>query len=169
MTLSLYVLRHGKAELDSAHGGDHARPLKRRGRAAAKEVGRLLARLDEAPQRVLCSSAARAVETLELALDAGGWRAEVETERELYGATPERLLARLRATEGAPARLLLVGHEPGLSGLIGLLVGGNPPIFPTAALARVDFDLNDWHALEPGAGALAWLVVPRILAAPPND
>jgi phosphohistidine phosphatase len=165
MTLSLYVLRHGKAELDAPHGGDHARPLKKRGRAAAKQVGLLLERLDEAPERVLSSTAVRALETIELAREAGRWRAEVEASRELYGATPEKLFARLRALDGEPARLLVVGHEPGLSGLIGLLTGGTPPLFPTGALARIDFDASSWSRVEPGGGTLAWLVVPRILDA----
>jgi phosphohistidine phosphatase len=165
MSLSLYVLRHGKAEFDAPHGGDHARPLRKRGRAAAKDVGTLLERLDEAPVRVLSSNAVRALETVELAREAGGWKAEIEAARELYGATPEKILARLRGVEGSPARLLLVGHEPGLSGLVGLLTGGSPPVFPTAALARIDFDTSAWSELGPGSGALAWLVVPRLFEA----
>ena len=165
MSLSLYVLRHGKAELDAPHGGDHARPLRKRGRAAAKDVGLLLERLDEAPERVLSSNAVRALETVELAREAGKWKAEVLTSRELYGATPEKLLACLRDIDGSPARLLIVGHEPGLSGLVALLTGGAPPVFPTAALARIDFEASGWSELAPQSGALAWLVVPRLLEA----
>ncbi len=168
MTLSLYVLRHGKAELDSPRGGDHARPLKKRGRAAAKQVGQFLSRIGEQPELVLASSALRASETAELAAEAGGWKTELEGSREIYGATPEKLLERIRAVESSPERLLLVGHEPSLSSLVALLAGGNPPAFPTGALARIDFGLSRWREVTPQSGVLVWLVVPRLLEALPG-
>ena len=60
MTLTLYVLRHGKSDWQAAYGADHDRPLKKRGREAAQLVGRLLSSADEAPDHILSSSALRA-------------------------------------------------------------------------------------------------------------
>src|SRR5262245_21094712 len=145
MTLSLYVLRHAKAE-EASDGGDHERVLRGRGRRAAKLAGRALARLGEAPELVLCSSAARARETAELALEAGGMRARLELRRELYAAGASGMLALLAAAEGEAQRVLLVGHQPGLSQLIAELVGSEPE-FPTAALARLDFEFRAWKDL----------------------
>ncbi len=165
MTLSLYVLRHAKAESAAPAGaGDHERALRRRGRKSARVVGRFLARLGEAPECILSSSAVRARETAELAHEAGGWNAPIETRQALYAAAPEALLHELGSCAPGLQRLLLVGHQPGLSLLIAELTGSEPD-FPTAALARIDFELEGWNALAPLSGRLAWLVTPETIAA----
>ena len=162
---SLYVLRHGKAEEAApGGGGDRGRVLKRRGRKDAKRAGRYLALLGEAPELVLTSDAARARETAELAHEAGAFAARLELRPAIYDAGAKELLAELRATSAAVRRLMLVGHQPGLALLIGELTGSEPE-FPTAALARVDVDVERWSELAPKRGKLAWLVTPEVLAA----
>jgi phosphohistidine phosphatase len=163
VSLSLYVLRHAKAERDG-FADDHARPLRKRGRRAAQAMGRFLTRIAEQPELVLASSALRARETAELALAAGRWRAALELDRRLYLAEPEALL-RVAAEVEDVGRLLLVGHQPGLSLLIGLLCTGREPAFPTGALARVDLDCERWSEIASGAGRLSWLVTPALIGA----
>lgn len=157
--LSLYVLRHAKAEEASAGIGDRARTLKRRGRKNAALVGRTLAKLGEAPELVLSSDAARARETAELAREEGRWSAPIELRPAIYEAGVETLLGQLRSVDGSVRRLMLVGHQPGLSLLIGELTGKEPE-FPTAALARIDFVLEHWNELAPRGGKLVWLATP---------
>jgi phosphohistidine phosphatase len=165
MTLSLYLLRHGKAESAvPVGGGDHERVLRRRGRKSAQIIGRFLARLGEAPECILSSTAVRARETAEIAREAGGWSAPIDERRAIYAATTEALVREVGSCAGAPERLLLVGHQPGLGLLIAELTGSEPD-FPTAALARIDLELEDWSALRPHSGRLAWLVTPETIAA----
>ena len=156
---SLYVLRHAKAEEASPGIGDRGRALKRRGRKAAGLVGRTLTRLAEEPELVLSSDATRARETAELAHSQGGWSAPIEICPAIYEAGVEGLLHQLRAVDARIRRLLLVGHQPGLSLLIGELTGKEPE-FPTAALARIDFVLERWSELAPRRGKLVWLATP---------
>jgi len=163
MTLSLYILRHAKADSEAPAGrGDHERPLRPRGRRAARAVGSFLTRLGEAPELVLSSTAARAQQTAELAGEEGGWKAPIRLSRAIYEATPEALLGAIRACSGEQ-RLLLVGHQPGLSQLVAELVGSEPA-FPTAALARIDFELHRWNELRGKDGRLVWLVTPDTIA-----
>ena len=69
--------------------------------------------------------------------------------------------------------LLLVGHNPGLAELASLLMASGDvetrqrliEKFPTAALAVIDFALDDWGKLHPKAGRLDRFVVPRALDA----
>jgi phosphohistidine phosphatase len=165
MTLSLYVLRHAKAETAAPGGGaDHERSLRPRGRRAARMVGLFLTGLEEAPELVLSSTAARARETAEIAAEEGGWGAPIRLSRAIYEAKPETLLGEIAACADGPRRIVLVGHEPGLSLLIAALVGSEPA-FPTAALARIDFELGSWSELRPGSGRLAWLVTPETITA----
>jgi len=162
MSRSLYVLRHAKAEEAMEGRGDRARPLKRRGIRAARLIGRTLTRLAEAPELVLTSDALRARETAEVARDAGGWSAPLELCPAIYEAGASALLAQVQGVQADVARVLLVGHQPGLSQLIAELTGGEPD-FPTAALARLDFELERWSELTPRSGRLAWLVTPEMI------
>jgi phosphohistidine phosphatase len=162
MTLSLYVLRHAKAA-EVADGGDHARPLREDGRQAARCVGAALARLDAAPDVVLSSTAARAQETAELVLRAGGFGAPLVLRRELYTAGAGELLAQVSALEGQPRRVFLVGHQPALSLWIAELSGAEVE-FPPCALARLDFERESWSEVVPRAGRLVWLVTSELLA-----
>jgi len=117
----LYVLRHARARSHS-DGGDHERELKRSGRHDARVAGEFLARLDGSPDRIVSSSAARALETAQLARSTGGFEPAVEPQPRLYGASGRELVAALSELD-AGTRVLLVGHEPSLSELIGLLTG----------------------------------------------
>lgn len=162
MTLSLYVLRHAKAEELVAGQTDLGRALKKRGRRAAELVGRTLTRIGEVPELVLSSNAVRARETAEHAQAAGDWKAPLELLPAIYEAGPERLKTVLNGVAAPVVRLLLVGHQPGLGLLIGELTGHEPD-FPTGALARIDFELERWSELAAGEGRLAWLVTPDLL------
>lgn len=162
-TRTLWILRHAKAEeAPPRGGGDHARELRPKGRRAARAMGELLGRLDDGPELCLSSDAARARATAELALEAGELTCELVLEPAIYEATAERLLGVLRGAPARTARLLLVGHQPGLGALLGLLLGHEPD-FPTGALARVELAVP-WNALGPGCARLTLLVTPEVLA-----
>lgn len=166
---TLLFLRHGKSDWDADYGHDHERPLKKRGRKAARAVGRFLTETDQAPNSVVTSTAVRARETLTSALEAGGWACPVRATETLYEATPADVRREIQAEPDGAERLLLVGHEPTWSETIGRLIGASPGDaarvrFPTAALARVDVDVARWAEVDFGWGELIWLLPPRLLA-----
>jgi phosphohistidine phosphatase len=158
------LLRHAKSSWDDPELADHDRPLTARGRRAATRIGRHLRAAGVEPDLILCSTARRARDTLALLELAG----VVSVEGELYGASSELLLERLRETADDVHSLLLVGHNPGIQGLAGLLAAEDPRReqldegFPTAALATLRFD-GGWRALRPGSCELVAFVKPREL------
>ena len=161
---TILLLRHGKSDWGSDSGSDHERPLAKRGRAAARSVGRFLALADELPDCALSSSAVRARSTIEIAADAGRWEVPVETARDLYATSPDAALDRIHDLDEAVARVLLVGHEPTWSSLASQLIGDTRLRFPTGALARIDFSAESWRDVDYGRGQLIWFVTPRLLA-----
>ena len=161
---TILLFRHGKSSWDAPTRPDPERPLAPRGVRAARCMGRFLERAGPAPDHVLCSPAVRTAETLRHAADAGGWRALAAVVPELYGASPDDVLACVRAVDPGVETLLVVGHEPACSGTASLLIGGAALRFPTAALACIRLDAAGWHEVRPGLGELQWLVVPRVLA-----
>lgn len=166
----LYLLRHAKSSPGDPGQDDHARPLNGRGRRAAARIGELLASGGNALDLALCSSAKRTRETLELVLEGLGVPLDVEIERELYLASSESLLARVRELPDGVANVLLVGHNPGIGELAERLAKRGPAEalaglrekFPTAALAILRLEGARWS--DAGRGAqLESFVLPREL------
>lgn len=160
---TLIFFRHGKSDWDADYQGDHSRPVAKRGRKAAALMGRFLKATGQIPDRVITSSAVRARTTVELAHAAGEWACSVRVTDMLYDATSADVLREIQAEPDECGRLLVAGHEPTFSEMIGRLTGKASVRFPTAAMARIDFDVAGWSEVEFGAGELVWLIPPKVL------
>jgi phosphohistidine phosphatase len=160
----LILFRHGKSDWDADYpGGDAARPLAHRGRKAAKRMGKFLARAGQAPDAAITSPAVRAEDTLRLAMEGGGWSCPVRIAAPLYYGGLSGLLAEIRGEPTTTDVLVAVGHEPTWSEAVSAFMGGGDVDLPTAAMARIDFDVDGWDEVSPGTGVLGWIVVPRLL------
>jgi len=166
---TLYLLRHAKSSWSDPTLPDHERPLARRGRRDAKRIAKHLVRLGIEPELVLCSSAERTRETLELLRSALGATPKVRLEEELYAASSDELLERIRAVPEAVASLMLIGHNPGLHQLALVLASTGAELdrleakFPTGALATLSLANTTWSQLSRADAVLAAYVVPKQL------
>jgi phosphohistidine phosphatase len=165
----LYLLRHAKSSWSDPTLHDHARPLAKRGRRDAKRIAKHLSRIGIEPELVLCSSAERTCETLELVRPALGATATVRLEPELYAATSAKLLERIRSVPEEFASVMLIGHNPGLQDLVLVLASEGVELerleakFPTAALATLTLTATPWRRLSRGDAVLGAFVVPKQL------
>ncbi len=162
---TLLVMRHAKSDWGTASGDDHDRILARRGIKAARKIGRFLTESGTIPDLVLSSTAVRALTTVELAKEAGVWGCDIVANRNLYASDPERVLDVIHETGNGVQRLLIAGHEPTWSTLVGWLIGGGRVGMPTAAVACLDLPQGDWLDLAPSTCQLRWLVTPKSLKA----
>lgn len=169
--LTLALLRHAKSSWAVAGQRDYDRPLNDRGRRAAPGMGTEISRLGIRPQLVLCSSAARARQTLDLVLPELERTPEVSYEDGLYLASPQLLMARLQKIGADIRSVLMVGHNPGLHALALDLVGAGAEEdlaslarkLPTAGLVVVAFDSKSWPELLEGSGRLLAIRTPKSL------
>ena len=160
---TLLVLRHAKSDWDVA-GGDHARPLAKRGRKAAARVGRFIAIAGPMPDLVVTSTAIRARDTAARAARAGGWgEVRVHATDALYETSVDGAVSVIRALPDEAETVLLVGHEPTLSDRVGNMTGCSAVTMATASLATVVLDVGRWEDVELGLGALDRLVPARSL------
>jgi phosphohistidine phosphatase len=145
------------------------RPLAPRGRRDAKRIAKHVRGLGLEPELVLCSSAERTRETLDLVRPSLGAAPTVSLEDELYAASANELLERLHAVPEAVASVMLIGHNPGLQDLAVLLASAGEDLprleakFPTAALATLELPNTSWRGLSRGDAVLAAYVVPKQL------
>lgn len=143
-------MRHADAENGNARSSDAARELTPLGRRNATERAGIIQSF--APDLTLCSSATRAVQTVEAL---GGEFVGMEVEVGLYQATPTSMVLRLAEIEETVQRVLVVAHMPTVAVVARALVGTKLPRagFAPAALAVLGFDAS-WSDLAPGVAEL---------------
>lgn len=159
---TLLLLRHAKSSWGDPSLADFNRPLNERGLRAVPRVGCELARRGVTPDKVLASPAQRTRETAELVSKAARLDAKIVFDQRIYAASLARLLEVLRDATDADETILLVGHNPGLEELLAHLTGGVLPM-PTAALAKLDLDVDSWRRIDAANAHLDWFVKPRDL------
>lgn len=142
------MLRHAKASHDDSTITDHARPLTKKGRKAARFMGELLRVQGLVPDKIISSTAVRTRETTEAVAGALACPAEITYLDELYLAEPPAYLDALRRLGGGSESVLVVGHNPGIEALIYRLTG-QAERMPTAALAQCILPIADWSELGP--------------------
>src|SRR5690242_6878201 len=120
----LILLRHAEALPVAAGDSDRDRPLSLRGEAEARDAGGWLREQEAMIDAALSSPARRAQMTIERTLDALGASVVPRLVAGIYEATPGDLLAALEQNASGAARVLLVGHNPGLEQLLSLLLQG---------------------------------------------
>ena len=178
----LMLLRHAKTEHDAPSGQDQDRRLDDRGRVDAAAIGSWIGRNSPVPDAVLVSTAVRAHQTWEIAAeaikDATGKQLRAEFLADLYGAEPAQLLQIIRMAEVTdPKRLLVVGHNPGMHELALALTGSGDAAakkalednLPTAGLAVLDFDIDDWNDVAFRRGKLVRFTSPKLLKLTSDD
>ena len=159
--LDLFIVRHAIAyEHDPLRWPDDAeRPLTMEGEVSFRKAVRGLAKLTDPPSVVLASPYVRAWRTAEILTEEAGWPAPepfkaLEANRDAQGVLDE-----LNDVQSDPS-IALVGHEPMLSELISMLVGGANVELKKGAVARLNA-----HALTRGGATLRWLLPPKVLRA----
>ena len=161
---TLLLLRHGKSDWSADYDADADRPLKGRGKKAAKRMGAFLAATDQRPDRLVTSPAVRAHDTARRVAEAGGFAdREVAVDPALYFGGVEPLLAALHRQPETAQAVMLAGHEPVWSAACAAFCGGGDVRFVTAAVARIDFEADRWRDVRFGGGELVWFLPPRLL------
>lgn len=169
---TLTLLCHAKSSWDDPVARDFDRPLNGKGQRAALAVGRYMRGEDMTFDHVVASPAARIVETV--AQIEAGYASELAPawDRRIYLASASSLLDVIHEVPAGAESALLIGHNPGLEDLILMLIPDRAgdelrdsveEKFPTAALAVMTFDVDDWHAVRPDGGTLVRFTRPRDL------
>jgi phosphohistidine phosphatase len=156
--MDVWLLRHAAAEDRAASGRDADRALTPEGLRRAEAVARGLATLESGIARVATSPYRRARQTAQAAASALGISGEIAQSHALEPERdPEEILLEITREEGD---ILLVGHQPHLGALLGMLIAGRGAeiSMKKASIARVTIE-GRW------SGTLRAYLPPRILEA----
>jgi phosphohistidine phosphatase len=166
---TLVLMRHAKSAWDNADLPDTDRPLSPRGQKAAPLMAERLRKAGYRPDIVLCSTAKRARETMDLMAEALPKKAKIQQLKELYMAVPREMLNAVAKMPDSAETVMLIGHNPGMGSLAAWLAGdGDSELlrkvrrkFPTAAIAVVTFDVAHWSEVSGEGGTLTAFLRPR--------
>ena len=166
MPRRLIVIRHAKSDWDAEVDSDHARVLNPRGRRACDAIGGWLEGHGYLPDQVLCSDAARTLETWQRLSAHLPKPPAPQLSDTLYLASADALLAAVKAAEGAC--VAVIAHNPGIAAFASGMVAAAPThdrfrAYPTLSTLVIDFNVATWSDVTPGSGNAVDFIVPRDL------
>jgi phosphohistidine phosphatase len=163
--MNLYIVRHAIAVEEGAAGyeSDSERPLTDKGRKKMRQVAKGLRSLGVDFDLILSSPYVRARETAEILVDVFKMKKKITfTENLIPMANPELFIEEINQTYSVDS-IAVVGHEPHLSTLIGILIAENAKIDVTLKKGGVCYiTADDLHHNDHRA-TLEWLLTPGIL------
>ena len=147
MTKTLLLMRHGKSSWKDKKIPDHERPLKKRGKAASAEIGKILRENELIPQAILSSPALRASETAEIVAKESGFPGKITFIDSFYMAEPDVYINYLKGLDDSLERVMIVSHNPGLEAFMQLL-DGRLEALPTGSMVYLCLNINHWSDLS---------------------
>lgn len=162
--MNLYLLRHAIAEEAAENQPDSERALTEKGRRKLQGVLSGLQTLELRVDYIFSSPYLRAHQTAELAASAFGLPPErlVETGHLSPLGFADLLIEKINREYPGAENILLVGHEPSLSQLISILLGGEPGLPITMKKAGV-CKLSTDRLSHNRCARLEWLLTPAQL------
>ncbi len=141
----LILVRHAKSSWKDPTLRDHERPLNKRGKRDAPEMGERLARRGYEPDLMVSSSAVRALKTARtIAGKLAYSRQSIAVEDRLYHAGVAELLQVIRGVDDSVDSLMLFGHNPGLTDLANHIGPREILNMPTCAVLHLRFEAESW-------------------------
>ena len=142
---TLVLVRHAKSSWKDASLPDRDRPLNRRGKRDAPEMGRRLADLVGTPDLIVASPAVRALATARSIAEATGYPVDgIREDKRIYQAGSAEILDVIRGLEDQRDRVFLFGHNPGLTELVNELTEPAVDNVPTCGVVELLLASQRW-------------------------
>jgi phosphohistidine phosphatase len=149
----LILLRHAKSSWNHPEMRDFERPLNERGNQEAVKMGTRLKERGMMPDRIVSSPAARAAQTAEIvAVGLDYPKDKIQWMDAIYDATAGELLRCIQDLNDADAKVLFIGHNPGITAAARHLTGQDIGDLPTCGALAIDFDLASWSEIALNQG-----------------
>jgi phosphohistidine phosphatase len=143
MMNELFLLRHCKSDWGAGLSSDSERPLSARGIDNASRLGNWMKQNGYIPAQILCSTAVRAEQTIQLVCKESGIDDQIiKFLPELYLASRASLISIINTHREGASPVMIVGHNPGLDELVKYLAKQQVPytdegkLMTTGCLAR---------------------------------
>jgi phosphohistidine phosphatase len=158
----LFIVRHAKSSWDFPELDDLDRPLNKRGKKNAPQMGSRLAKRGIKPQLIITSPAKRAAATArEIAKELSFPKSDIIKEPLLYHGTNKNIIQMLQKQNNDINEIMIFGHNPGLTDLANYLSGSHIYNIPTCGIAEIDFEIFSWADIDEKKGVLVYFDYPK--------
>ncbi len=156
----LILIRHADAKHGHPGLRDFDRPLSKTGNHEARATGKALLKHPPLPELIVCSDAVRTADTARLIADVIGLdEAAIRSEHALYGGAFTALLYTIATLPDACSCVAIVGHNPWISELTGILSDDKSLVMmKTGDAIRIDLPSDTWREAARQRGPAARLV-----------
>ncbi len=162
MKRTIYFIRHAKSSWKDLSLGDHERPLNKRGLRDAPFMAAMLRAKEGIPDKLISSSANRALTTAEFFARAFGIpENEIEVERQLYLTDAGTLFQRISTLDDALEKVCFFGHNPTQTDIANTFSDAYIPNVPTCGILKVEFTLDSWSNFSKDKGRLVDFHFPK--------
>lgn len=162
--MDLFILRHGKAGHSSGEPDDNLRALTPAGRKEIRDIARWMQGERIQFEIIATSPLVRASETAGIIARTLDLKERVVVWEDLAPGGDLDSVCYQAAQSGTEGAILVVGHEPALSGLVGKIIsrGGTASVaFAKGGLAKIRYFSFDTLP----SGVLQWLLTPKQIQA----
>lgn len=155
MSKTLFLVRHAKSSWSDPSLSDRDRPLNKRGRRSAPDMGGRLALKGHQPDLIIASPAKRARMTAKIiAKELGYPKSEIITDESMYFSGVGGMLTMLEGVDDRYQKVMIVGHNPAMTSLMNSLCDASVDNMPTCAVAVINYDMASWSELMSEEGRL---------------
>ncbi len=157
---NLLIMRHAKSDWGN-NLPDIERPLNNRGKKAAPLMADYLKKVKKKPDIILSSPANRALSTALIMKETLGLDKDIKIVKAFYFGYMDELIDVIKNIDNNYDTVLIVGHNPVWEDLVSDLSGNIDFIMPTAAIASIIFETDDWQKILEVKSKLEWSVTPK--------
>lgn len=154
----LYLLRHAKSSWINPFIKDFERPLNKKGLKKINNVYDYFIKKNINIDKILSSSAKRALETANIFKKNSNIKNIEETE-ELYNAQASKIENIILETDDSINSLMIVGHNPGLNLFAYELLDFSKNI-ETSSFLEIDLNIDSWRDLSKKVATLVEFYTP---------
>lgn len=159
---TLYLVRHAKSSWKYPDLSDHDRPLNKRGKRDAPEMGKRLLSRHVLFSTMISSTANRAYTTAQIiAKEVDFSIDEIIPSSDLFHADPRQVLDIIKKINDAYPSAMIFGHNPGFTWAANQLANLQIDNIPTCGIIAICFSINSWSAIDFGKGELVFYDYPK--------
>lgn len=161
----LLICRHAKSSWKNPNLVDFDRPLNKRGKKNAPQMGKMLVKHKVIPDLIVSSPAKRAKKTaLILAKKLHYPKKEIKYLKATYDAPSKDLITCIHSFDDRYSKIIMVGHNTGYTTLANTLGGLHIPNVPTCGIVALNFTIDSWRDVKEKNGDLVFFIYPKMLA-----
>ena len=166
---TLYIVRHGKSSWSDPSLPDKERPLNKRGKMNAPEMGARLVDNHIKPDLMISSPAKRAKSTARRIAKVIQYpKKDIVISNELYHTGEQTMLSLIQSQKNELDIVMIFGHNPGFTDFANDLCGISIYNIPTSGIVGIKFNVDRWNLVDFRTGELLFFDYPKKAASEYN-